>query len=105
MDRSEKNAAVEVKELTKKFGSFTAVDRISFSVEQGEIFGFLGPNGAGKSTTIKMLCGILMPTSGAGSVGGFDILREQERIKENIGYMSQRFSLYDDLTVEENIEF
>jgi ABC-2 type transport system ATP-binding protein len=105
VDRSEKNAAVEVKELTKRFGSFTAVDRISFSVSQGEIFGFLGPNGAGKSTTIKMLCGILMPTSGAGSVGGFDILREQERIKENIGYMSQRFSLYDDLTVEENIEF
>jgi ABC-2 type transport system ATP-binding protein len=97
--------AVEVGDLEKKFGSFTAVNRISFDVKKGEVFGFLGPNGAGKSTTIRMLCGILLPTSGSGSVGGFDILTQQESIKQNIGYMSQRFSLYDDLTVEENIDF
>jgi len=97
--------AVEVTALEKKFGSFTAVDRIDFSVRRGEIFGFLGPNGAGKSTTIKILCGIILPTSGAGTVGGYDIIREQEQIRQNIGYMSQRFSLYDDLTVEENIQF
>ena len=97
--------AVEVRDLEKKFGSFTAVNRISFQVERGEIFGFLGPNGAGKSTTIRMLCGILAPTSGAGTVGGFDIVREQRKIKQHIGYMSQKFSLYDDLTVEENIDF
>jgi ABC-2 type transport system ATP-binding protein len=96
---------VEVNNLTKRFGDFTAVNGISFSVEKGEIFGFLGPNGAGKSTTIKMLCGILMPTSGEGSVSGFDIITRQESIKNVIGYMSQRFSLYEDLTVRENLEF
>ena len=97
--------AVSVQSLEKKFGSFTAVNRINFDVKKGEIFGFLGPNGAGKSTTIRMLCGIITPTSGTGTVGGFDISNEQEKIKQNIGYMSQKFSLYDDLTVEENINF
>src|SRR5512137_1021454 len=97
--------AVIVTDLVKRFGRFTAVDGISFSVRTGEIFGFLGPNGAGKSTTIRMLCGIIAPTAGSGSVAGFDIARESERIKERIGYMSQRFSLYDDLTVDENIRF
>ena len=97
--------AVSVQKLEKRFGDFTAVNKIDFAVNRGEIFGFLGPNGAGKSTTIRMLCGILIPTSGAGTVGGFDITKDQERIKENIGYMSQKFSLYDDLTVEENIDF
>lgn len=96
---------VEIKNLTKKFGDFTAVDNISLSVEKGEIFGFLGPNGAGKTTTIKMLCGILMPTSGEGSVSGYDIISQQDKIKTVIGYMSQRFSLYEDLTVVENLEF
>jgi ABC-2 type transport system ATP-binding protein len=96
---------VEVKDLTRKFGDFTAVNSISFSVTRGEIFGFLGPNGAGKSTTIKMLCGIILPTFGEGHVYGYDIVREQEIIKNNIGYMSQKFSLYDDLTVVENLEF
>lgn len=100
-----KPIAVEVDHLVKKFGDFTAVDDVSFSVRRGEIFGFLGPNGAGKSTTIRMLCGLLGPTSGSGRVGGFDITSESESIKENIGYMSQRFSLYDELTVEENIDF
>lgn len=94
-----------VENLRKRFGDFTAVDGISFSVPRGEIFGFLGPNGAGKSTTIRMLCGILTPTSGRGSVMGFDILTQSEQIKERVGYMSQKFSLYEDLTVEENIEF
>ncbi|MBU0548633.1 MAG: ABC transporter ATP-binding protein [Candidatus Omnitrophica bacterium] len=97
--------AVRVRDLEKKFGDFTAVNHINFEVKQGEIFGFLGPNGAGKSTTIRMLCGIYTPTSGSGSVGGFDIIKEQYKIKEHIGYMSQKFSLYDDLTVEENIDF
>jgi ABC-2 type transport system ATP-binding protein len=97
--------AVVINHLTKKFDSFTAVNAISLSVPTGQIFGFLGPNGAGKSTTIRMLCGILAPTSGSGSVAGFDIASQAERIKENIGYMSQRFSLYEDLTVEENIAF
>jgi ABC-2 type transport system ATP-binding protein len=97
--------AVSVNSLEKKYGDFTAVNKINFSVKRGEIFGFLGPNGAGKSTTIRMLCGILAPTSGTGTVGGFDIIKDQESIKENIGYMSQKFSLYDDLTVEENIDF
>jgi ABC-2 type transport system ATP-binding protein len=92
-------------QLSKRFGDFIAVDRVSLSVPKGQIFGFLGPNGAGKSTTIRMLCGILPPSSGSGSVAGFDISKEPERIKENIGYMSQRFSLYEDLTVEENIAF
>ena len=97
--------AVSVQSLEKKFGAFTAVNKIDFEVKQGEIFGFLGPNGAGKSTTIRMLCGIIKPTSGSGLVGGFDIIREQRKIKEHIGYMSQRFSLYNDLTVEENVNF
>ncbi len=97
--------AVEVEGLVKRFGAFTAVDGISFSVPRGEIFGFLGPNGAGKSTTIRMLCGILLPTAGRGAVAGLDIVRQSEGIKTRIGYMSQRFSLYDDLTVAENIEF
>jgi ABC-2 type transport system ATP-binding protein len=96
---------VEIHNLTKTFGDFTAVDSINLSVTKGEIFGFLGPNGAGKTTTIKMLCGILMPTSGVGSVSGYDIITQQERIKNVIGYMSQRFSLYEDLTVVENLEF
>ena len=99
------NITVSVQKLEKKFGDFTAVNRIDFEVKRGEIFGFLGPNGAGKSTTIRMLCGILMPTSGTGNVGGYDINRQQELIKQNIGYMSQKFSLYEDLTVEENIDF
>ena len=97
--------AVEVENLVKTFGDFVAVDHIQFQVEKGEIFGFLGPNGAGKSTTIRMLCGLLMPTSGKGRVAGFDIMEEPERIKEVIGYMSQKFSLYDDLTVIENLHF
>jgi ABC-2 type transport system ATP-binding protein len=96
---------VSVQKLEKKFGDFTAVNKIDFAVNEGEIFGFLGPNGAGKSTTIRMLCGIIPPTSGSGLVGGFDIIKEQRSIKEHIGYMSQKFSLYDDLTVEENIGF
>jgi len=97
--------AVVVHELERCFGSFIAVNRLSFSVAKGEIFGFLGPNGAGKSTTIRMLCGILKPTSGGGTVAGFDIRTQAEQIKTHIGYMSQRFSLYEDLTVEENIDF
>jgi len=96
---------VQVANLVKKFDSFTAVNSISFQVKRGEVFGFLGPNGAGKTTTIRMLCGLLNPTSGSGKVGGFDIYTQAEKIKENIGYMSQRFSLYQDLTVEENIDF
>jgi ABC-2 type transport system ATP-binding protein len=97
--------AVVLDHLTKRFDAFIAVDAVSLSVPRGQIFGFLGPNGAGKSTTIRMLCGILTPTSGSGTVAGFDIATQPERIKENIGYMSQRFSLYEDLTVEENIAF
>lgn len=102
---SKEEPSVTLKDITKRFGDFVAVDRVSLEVEKGEIFGFLGPNGAGKSTTIRMLCGILAPTSGSGSVVGFDVGRNAERIKERIGYMSQRFSLYEDLTVEENIDF
>jgi ABC-2 type transport system ATP-binding protein len=97
--------AVSVQDLTRTFGDFIAVDRISLDVKKGHIFGFLGPNGAGKSTTIRMLCGLLIPTSGRGTVGGYDISTRSEEIKKIIGYMSQRFSLYDDLTVEENINF
>jgi ABC-2 type transport system ATP-binding protein len=97
--------AVNVESLTRTFGDFVAVDHINLAVAKGEIFGFLGPNGAGKSTTIRMLCGLLMPTGGSGTVGGFDIIKQSEEIKQNIGYMSQKFSLYDDLTVEENINF
>lgn len=90
--------------LTKKFGHFTAVDHISFEVKRGEIFGFLGANGAGKTTAMRMLCGLSKPTSGNGTVAGFDILKQSEMVKKNIGYMSQKFSLYDDLKVWENIE-
>jgi len=98
-------AAIEVAELTKRFGSFVAVDGISFTVGKGEVFGLLGPNGAGKSTTIRMLCGILGPTAGRGTVAGHDIGREPEAVRARIGYMSQRFSLYLDLTVAENLRF
>ena len=97
--------AVVVENLSKRFGRFVAVDQVSFSVSRGEIFGFLGPNGAGKSTTIRMLCGILAPSDGRGTVAGFDVRRQAEAIKSHIGYMSQKFSLYEDLTVEENIDF
>lgn len=97
--------AVTVDGLTRRFGSFVAVDAVSFSVARGEIFGFLGPNGAGKSTTIRMLCGIIEPSGGTATVAGLDVRTQAEAIKERIGYMSQKFSLYDDLTVHENIEF
>jgi ABC-2 type transport system ATP-binding protein len=97
--------AVEIHDLVKRFDSFVAVDHVNLTVARGEIFGFLGPNGAGKSTTIRMLCGLLQPTSGSAMVGGFDIATQSEQVKQNIGYMSQRFSLYDDLMVEENIDF
>jgi ABC-2 type transport system ATP-binding protein len=97
--------AVETRNLVKRFGAFTAVDNISLEVRKGEIFGFLGPNGAGKSTTIRMLCGLLEPTSGSATVGGLDVATQAEEIKRHIGYMSQKFSLYDDLTVQENIDF
>lgn len=97
--------AVIIKDLTKKFGAFTAVDAISMEVDKGEIFGFLGANGAGKTTAIRMLTGLLEPTSGYASVGGLDIKKHAEQIKQNIGYMSQKFSLYNDLTVKENIYF
>lgn len=96
---------IHVSNLTKKFGDFTAVDRISFTVRQGEIFGFLGANGAGKTTAIKMLIGISKPTSGAAMVANYNVYSEKEHIKQNIGYMSQKFALYDDLTVAENITF
>lgn len=97
--------AIEVENLCKKFGSFSAVDNISFNVPEGKIFGFLGPNGSGKSTTIRMLCGVLAPTSGNARVLGYDIKKEGYRIKQSIGYMSQKFSLYEDLTVDENLDF
>src|SRR5262245_6075298 len=97
--------AVEIHDLVKRFGSFVAVDHVSLTVEKGEIFGFLGPNGAGKSTTIRVLCGLLIPTSGEALVGGIDVAVDPEAVRRNIGYMSQKFSLYDDLTVEENIDF
>lgn len=97
--------SIEVHNLTKKFGNFTSVDNITFSVKKGEVFGFLGANGAGKSTTIRMLCGILPPTSGDAIVGGFSIKSQPDKVKLKIGYMSQKFSLYNDLTVEENINF
>ncbi|SCD20320.1 ATP-binding cassette domain [Proteiniphilum saccharofermentans] len=97
------NKVIEVSGLTKKFGNFTAVDHITFDVTEGEIFGFLGANGAGKTTAMQMLCGISMPTAGEGTVAGYDIIKQNESIKRNIGYMSQKFSLYEDLKVWENI--
>src|ERR1035441_4668302 len=97
--------ALEIRDLVKTFGDFVAVDHVSFQVHTGEIFGFLGPNGAGKSTVIRMLCGLLTPTSGWGAVAGFDVTKNPEEIRKHIGYMSQKFSLYDDLQVEENIDF
>jgi len=98
-------SAVHLDNLVKRFGDFVAVDRVSLDVTPGEIFGFLGPNGAGKSTVIRILCGLLAPTSGSATVHGFDVATQAEAIRRNIGYMSQKFSLYDDLSVEENIEF
>lgn len=92
-------------ELTKRFGDFTAVDHISFDVNKGEIFGFLGANGAGKTTAMRMLCGLSLPTSGKANIAGFDVYKQTEQIKKSIGYMSQKFSLYEDLTVKENIRF
>src|ERR671928_1562218 len=97
--------AVETDALSRRFGDFVAVDHVTLQVEPGEVFGFLGPNGSGKTTTIRMLCGLLTPTSGVGRVLGMDIGRESEAIKARIGYMSQKFSLYSDLTVRENLEF
>jgi ABC-2 type transport system ATP-binding protein len=98
-------AAIDVRNLTRRFGAFVAVNDVSFSVEAGEVFGFLGSNGAGKSTTIRMLCGLLRPTSGTALVGGIDVTRDPEAVKRRIGYMSQRFSLYEKLTVDQNIAF
>ena len=100
---SETAPTIDARDLTRRFGAFTAVDRITFSVAAGEIFGFLGANGAGKTTAIRMLCGLLAPTSGSGRVAGFDIMRETSRIRTRIGYMSQKFSLYSDLTVKNNL--
>lgn len=102
---SEPTHAISVRNLTKRFGNFTAVDRITFDVEQGEIFGFLGANGAGKTTAMRMLCGLALPTDGTATVAGFDLYRQAEKIKRSIGYMSQKFSLYEDLTVRENMRF
>lgn len=101
--KGETDKVIYTEKLTKKFGDFTAVDQISFEVNKGEIFGFLGANGAGKTTAMRMLCGLSRPTSGKGTVAGFDIAKESERIKKNIGYMSQKFSLYEDLKVWENL--
>jgi ABC-2 type transport system ATP-binding protein len=101
----EREPAIVARNLVKEFGAFRAVAGVSFEVARGEIFGFLGPNGAGKSTTIRMLTGLLLPTSGEGSVGGFDVLTQYKQIKQTIGYMSQKFSLYEDLTAEENLRF
>jgi ABC-2 type transport system ATP-binding protein len=98
-------SVISVQDLTKRFGDFTAVDTISFEVSKGEIFGFLGANGAGKTTAMRMLCGLSLPTSGKATVAGFDVYKQTEEIKKNIGYMSQKFSLYEDLTVKENIRF
>jgi len=102
---SNETKAIRADQLTKQFGHFTAVDHISFDVNRGEIFGFLGANSAGKTTAMRMLCGLSLPTSGKASVAGFDVYRENEKIKRSIGYMSQKFSLYEDLTVTENIRF
>lgn len=100
-----KESVIKASNLTKKFGDFTAVDHISFAVHKGEIFGFLGANGAGKTTAMRMLCGLSLPTSGEATVAGYDVYKENEKIKKSIGYMSQKFSLYEDLTVKENMQF
>lgn len=100
-----KGTVIQAEGLTKQFGDFIAVDHISFEVKKGEIFGFLGANGAGKTTAMRMLCGLSMPTSGKATVAGFDVYKENEAIKRSIGYMSQKFSLYEDLTVKENMRF
>ena len=97
--------SVEVENLVKRFGTFTAVDNVTFQARPGEVFGFLGPNGSGKSTTIRILCGLLQPTSGAARVAGYDVAKDPESVRQNIGYMSQKFSLYNDLTVVENLRF
>jgi ABC-2 type transport system ATP-binding protein len=104
-DAAQQDAPITAENLVKRFGEFTAVDHVSFRIARGEIVGFLGPNGAGKSTTIRMLCGLLRPTEGRANVAGFDIIREPEKVREHIGYMSQKFSLYGDLTVSENLRF
>src|SRR6476659_6492575 len=96
---------ITTEQLTKRFNDFTAVDHISFEVHKGEIFGFLGANGAGKTTAMRMLCGLSLPTSGKATIAGFDVYKENEKIKRSIGYMSQKFSLYEDMTVSENIRF
>lgn len=105
MEHPPNNIVISATELTKQFGAFTAVDAISFEVYKGEIFGFLGANGAGKTTAMRMLCGLSTPTSGTANVAGFDVYKQPESIKKNIGYMSQKFSLYEDLTIQENIQF
>src|SRR6185295_10803490 len=99
------DAIIQCENLTKRFGHFTAVDHVSFAVEKGSIFGFLGPNGSGKSTVIRMLCGILKPSEGSATIAGLDVEKQTEEIKGLIGYMSQKFSLYDELTVHENLQF
>src|SRR5437762_7562268 len=99
------DVVIKAEKLTKRFRDFTAVNEVSFEVGKGEIFGFLGANGAGKTTAMRMLCGLSIPTSGEASVAGFDVFKQPDSIKKNIGYMSQKFSLYEDLTVKENIEF
>ena len=104
-DTTAAQPAVHSEKLTKKFGDVTAVDNVTFDVNRGEVFGVLGPNGSGKTTTIRMLCGLLTPTSGTATVAGFDVRTQSEEIRRNIGYMSQRFGMYEDLTVEENLDF